>query len=123
MAEVPLICVVDDDESIREALPDLLKEFGYDVRVFSSARDFLKSDCIDEVACLILDIAMPRMSGPELSKVLEGRGKRIPTIYITAHGDETLRPSLMQQGAVEYLLKPFSDTTLREAIETALTGR
>jgi FixJ family two-component response regulator len=123
MAEVPLICVIDDDESVREALPDLLKEFGYDVRVFSSARDFLKSDCIDEVTCLILDIAMPDMSGPELSKVLEGQGKQIPTIYITAHGDEMLRPSLMRQGAVEYLLKPFSDTTLREAIETALTGR
>ena len=123
MADALLICVVDDDESVREALPDLLREFGYAVRAFSSAHEFLSSDSLDETKCLILDIAMPGMSGPDLQKELGIRGWRIPTIFITAHGDETLRPWLLEQGAVECLAKPFADTALLNAIEAALAGR
>lgn len=123
MADARLVCVVDDDESVREALPDLLHEFGYSVRAFSSARDFLGSDCIDRPQCLILDIAMPGMSGPDLQRELHARGKRIPIVFITAHGDDTLRPWLMEQGAIECLAKPFSDTALRDAIERAFAKK
>ena len=123
MVDLPLISIVDDDESVREALPDLVREFGYAVRAFSSARDFLASDCVDQTRCLILDIAMPGMSGPDLQRELNLHGKPIPIVFITAHGDETLRPWLLEQGAVECLSKPFTDTALREAIEKALTKK
>ena len=115
-----MLSVVDDDESVREALPDLLRELGYGVRTFASAYDFLSSDFIDRTDCLILDVAMPGMSGPDLQNTLNARGKRIPTIFITAHGNEALRPRLLEQGAVECLAKPFSDTDLSEAIKIAL---
>lgn len=120
MAEAPLVSVVDDDESIREALPDLLREFGYAVRTFPSAQAFLSSDCVDATSCLILDIAMPGMSGPDLQRELKTRPRRPPIIFISAHGDETLRPWLLEQGAAECLSKPFSDTALRDAIERTL---
>jgi FixJ family two-component response regulator len=115
-----LVSVVDDDESVRESLPDLLREFGFAVQVFSSAEEFLASDCIGKTRCLILDIAMPGMSGPHLQRELTLRRQEIPIVFITAHGDETVRPRLLKQGAVECLLKPFSDTALREALSAAL---
>ena len=120
MAERSLVSVVDDDESVRESLPDLLKEFGFAVQAFSSAEEFLASDCVCETKCLILDVAMPGMSGPDLQRELMLRRKEIPIIFITAHGGETVRPQLLEQGAVECLFKPFSDTALREALNTAL---
>jgi FixJ family two-component response regulator len=115
-----LVSVVDDDESVRESLPDLLKEFGFSVRVFSSPEEFLASDCIDETECLILDIAMPGMTGPDLQRELKIRGQKIPIIFITASTDQTVRPRLLERGAVECLFKPFSDTALLEALNTAL---
>ena len=114
-----LVSVVDDDESVRESLPDLLTEFGYAVRAFSSAEEFLASDCIGLTKCLILDIAMPGMSGPDLQRELKLRRQEIPIVFITAHGDNTVRPRLLEQGAVDCLFKPFSDTALREALNTA----
>jgi FixJ family two-component response regulator len=111
--------VVDDDESIRESLPDLLKELGYSARAFSSAEEFLASDCVGETRCLILDIAMPGMTGPLLQRELTVRGYEIPIIFITAQADETVRPCLLEQGAVECLFKPFSDTALFEALNLA----
>ena len=119
MVERSLVSVVDDDESVRESLPDLLKEFGYAVRVFSSAEEFLASNCVGQTGCLLLDIAMPGMSGPDLQRELTLRRQEIPIVFITAHGDETVRPRLLEQGAVECLLKPFSDTALREALDAA----
>ena len=116
----PFVSVVDDDESVRESLPDLLKEFGFAVQAFSSAEEFLASDSLGRTNCLILDIAMPGMSGPELQRELTRRMHRIPIVFITAHGDETVRPRLLEQGAVECLFKPFSDTALREALDCAL---
>jgi FixJ family two-component response regulator len=116
----PLVLVVDDDESVRESLPDLLREFGFAAESFSSAEQFLASDCVDEARCLILDIAMPGMSGPDLQRELKLRGLEIPIIFITAQGDETIRPRMIEQGAVECLLKPFSDTALLEALNRAL---
>jgi FixJ family two-component response regulator len=115
-----LVSVVDDDESVRESLPDLLREFGFAVRAFSSAEDFLASDCVDQTKCLILDMAMPGMTGPDLQQELRIRRKEIPIVFITAQRDETVRARVLEQGAVECLLKPFSDTALRDAINAAL---
>jgi FixJ family two-component response regulator len=115
-----LISVVDDDESVRESLPDLLAEFGFDARVFASAQAFLASDCIAETKCLVLDIAMPEMTGPDLQAELARQGRRIPIIYITAQRDEALKLSLVLRGAVDCLFKPFSDASLLEALTTAL---
>jgi len=119
-AERPLVSVVDDDQSVRESLPDLLGEFGFAARTFSSAEEFLASDGIDQTRCLLLDFAMPGMSGPDLQRELKLRGRRIPIIFITASTDKTVRPRLLEQGAVECLFKPFSDTALLEAINSAL---
>lgn len=118
--ERPLVSIVDDDESVRESLPDLLREFGFAVRAFSSAAGFLSSDCIDETRCLILDIAMPGMNGPELQHELKLRRREIPIVFITARRDENIRPRVLEQGAVECLFKPFSDTALLDAINAAL---
>jgi FixJ family two-component response regulator len=120
MAERSLVSVVDDDESVRESLPDLLKEFGYAVQTFSSAEAFLASD-VSQTRCLILDIAMPPgMSGPDLQRELSRRGERIPIVFITAHGDDTVRPRLLEEGAVDCLFKPFSEAALLKAVNAAL---
>jgi len=116
----PLVSVVDDDESVRESLPDLLRQFGYAVQAFSSAEEFLGSDDVGQTRCLILDVAMPGMTGPELQRELTARGQEIPIVFITAHRDDGLRPRLLAQGAVECLFKPFSETALREAIDAAI---
>jgi FixJ family two-component response regulator len=121
MAGRSLVSVVDDDESVRESLPDLLKEFGYAVQTFSSAEAFLASDYLSQTRCLILDIAMPPgMSGPDLQRELSRRGERIPIVFITAHGDDTIRPRLLEEGAVECLFKPFSEAALLKAVGAAL---
>lgn len=119
MAKLPLISVVDDDESVRESLPDLLREFGYDVRAFASAEEFLNSGYMDETGCLILDIAMPGMTGPELQQELKSRGRKTPIIFVTAHADDDTRPRLMNNGAVECLSKPFSEKALMNALNVA----
>jgi len=118
-----LISVVDDDESVRESLPELLKELGFDARTFSSAREFLASDAPLHSNCLILDVAMPGMSGPELSHELRGRDLKIPTIFITARKDEAVRSRLLREGAVECLFKPFSDTALLKALNKAVGNK
>jgi FixJ family two-component response regulator len=118
--EPRLLSVVDDDESMRDSLPDLIKEFGFAARAFSSADEFLSSGSIDETSCLILDIAMPGMSGPELYEELKRRGREIPTIFITAQKDERIRARVFEQGAAGFLLKPFSDADLLAAIKSAL---
>ncbi len=116
----PLVSVVDDDESVRESLPDLLTEFGLAVRAFSSAEEFLNSKSLARTRCLILDIAMPGMSGPDLQRELKRRRLGIPIVYITADADESVRPRMLEQGAVDCLFKPFSDSDLRKALEVAL---
>ncbi len=115
-----LVSVVDDDESVRESLPDLLKEFGFAARAFSSAEEFLASDCVDQTRCLILDVAMPGMTGPDLQRELRHPRQAIPIIFITGDRDATVRPRLIEQGAVECLFKPFSDTALLAALNKAL---
>jgi FixJ family two-component response regulator len=119
MAALSLVSVVDDDESVRESLPDLLREFGFAVEAFSSAEEFLMSDYVGQTACLILDIAMPGMTGPQLQQELQLRQTDIPIIFITAHGDATVRPDMLERGAVECLIKPFSDAALLAALHVA----
>ena len=115
-----LITVVDDDESVRESLPDLLKEFGFEAQTFSSAEEFLASKSIAETRCLLLDVAMPGMTGPDLQKELMRRDKSIPIVFITAQRDEAIRPRLIAEGAVDCLFKPFEPTDLLQALNTAL---
>ena len=119
MTSRSLVSVVDDDESVRESLPDLLREFGFAARAFASAEEFLASDCVGDTNCLILDIAMPGMSGPALQLELSRREWAIPIVFITAERDETMRPRLLQAGAVDCLFKPFSETALLEALSAA----
>ena len=118
-----LVSIVDDDESVRESLPDLLRQLGFAAQAFSSAEAFLASESVNETRCLILDIAMPGMSGPELRRELASRRQDIPTIFITASGDKNLRPRLLADGAVECLFKPFSDAALLDALKAALRVR
>jgi len=121
--ERPLISVVDDDESVRESLPDLLGEFGFAARAFPSAEEFLASDCVGQTRCLILDVVMPGMSGPELQRELKLRRRELPIVFITAQREETVRPQVLEQGGIECLFKPFSDTALLEAINSAFHPR
>jgi FixJ family two-component response regulator len=116
-----LVSVVDDDESVRESLPDLLNEFGYAVRTFSSALEFLASDALDHARCLLLDIAMPVMTGIELQAELKRNDKRIPIIFMSATQDEAVRARVIELGAAAYMAKPFSDTALLEALRSVMT--
>ena len=123
MGKRSLVTVVDDDESVRESLPDLLREFGFAAEAFSSAEAFLASDVVRETSCLLLDVAMPGMSGPELQQELIRRRRDIPIVFITASGDESVRPRLLAEGAVECLFKPLSETALLDALNAALRVR
>ena len=118
-----LVSVVDDDESVRESLPDLLRQLGFDAQAFPSADAFLASEFVGQTRCLILDIAMPGMSGPDLQRELTRRRHDIPIVFITANGDRSLRPRLLEQGAAECLFKPFSEAALIEALDAALRTR
>jgi FixJ family two-component response regulator len=120
MGTSPLISVVDDDESVRESLPDLLREFGFAAEAFSSAEEFLASDFLAQTRCLVLDIAMPGMTGPDLQQELVRRRQEIPIVFITAHADEAVRSSMLERGAVECLFKPFTETALLEALNAAV---
>ena len=118
-----LLSVVDDDEMLRESLPELLREFGFAARAFSSGQEFLSSNYVDETRCLILDVAMPEMSGLDLQQELKRRGQAIPIIFISGQKDEDLRKQAFRQGAVRFLYKPFSDSDLLEAVNAALDGK
>ena len=118
-----LVSVVDDDESVRESLPDLIRQFGFAVQAFSSAEAFLASDVLNQTSCLLLDIAMPGMSGTELQAELIRRRHAIPIVFVTANGDRTVRPRVIAHGAVECLFKPFGETALLDAINAALRTR
>jgi FixJ family two-component response regulator len=119
-AKRSLVSVVDDDAFVREALPDLLKELGYSSQAFPSAEAFLSSSVVADTRCLILDVAMPDMTGPELHRELIRRRQDIPVIFVTAIGDEALRPRLLAEGAVDCLFKPVSEQALIDALHTAL---
>ena len=115
-----LVSVIDDDESVRESIPSLLRAFGFDARAFDSAEAFLASDAIEATKCLILDVAMPGMSGPELFEQLKQGPTDIPVIFITAHGTSELCGRLIRLGAAACLQKPFDPMALMEALQHAL---
>jgi FixJ family two-component response regulator len=117
--DTPLVGIVDDDESMRESLPDLLREYGLAPRCFETAAAFLASGLAEKAKCLILDIAMPGMTGPELTRELARRGYAIPIIFITARIHAASRPEI-REGAVACLIKPFSDKALHDALRKAL---
>jgi FixJ family two-component response regulator len=123
MSNLPLISVVDDDESVRESLSGLIRSVGFGVMVFASAEEFLASNRLLDADCLILDVRMPGMSGIDLQRQLAASHTSIPVIFITAHGDEEARVRALNGGAVDYLLKPFSEEALLKAIDTALKSK
>ena len=123
MTTPSLVSVVDDDESVRESLPDMLRELGFAAAAFSSAEEFLASDVISRTNCLILDVKMPGMSGPDLQRALTALGQEIPIVFITASGDKAVRAGLLSDGAVECLFKPFSEAALLDALQSALGMR
>jgi FixJ family two-component response regulator len=122
-AKTRLVAIVDDDDSIRSALQGLLKAVGLPAQAFASGEEFLKSGQQHETACLITDIRMPGMSGLELQAKLNAEYCRIPTIFITAHGDANLRMQALRAGAVEFLAKPFDDEALLESVRGVLKVR
>ena len=119
-AKEKLVAIVDDDESVRIALTGLMKAVGLPAKTFASAMEFLDSGQQHHAACLIADIRMPGMSGLELQAKLNADRCRIPTIFITAHGDAEMRMQAMRSGAAEFLSKPFSDDVLLETVRAAL---
>jgi FixJ family two-component response regulator len=123
MAARALVSVVDDDESVRESLPDLLRELGFDAAAFSSGEDFLASDRVGLTKCLLLDVAMPGMTGPELQGELAKRKISIPIVFITAQQNGKLRSQLVKSGASACLFKPFSAIDLQNALNAALWPR
>src|SRR5215813_10914993 len=123
MAKIPVISIVDDDTSVRESLQSLIRSVGFAAEVFASAEEFLNSDHPRNTDCLILDIRMPGMNGLELQRQLVASGGEIPVIFITAHGDQETRSQALKDGAVEYLLKPFSEERLLNAIDMALSSK
>jgi FixJ family two-component response regulator len=120
MAASPLIVIVDDDASIRDALTSLLRSVGWRAEGFTSAEAFLQSGQVHTTACLLLDVQLPGVSGLELQRQLRSRQARMPIIFITAHGNEAMRAQALQAGAVAFFAKPFDDTALLEAIHAAL---
>jgi FixJ family two-component response regulator len=120
VTQTPVISIVDDDESVREAIESLMKSVGYIAKVFPSAGDFLSSDSLDETRCLILDVQMPGMSGLELQNRLVASKSRIPIIFISAHSDTEARSRALDAGAVGFLQKPFSEDALLNAINLSL---
>ncbi len=115
-----IIAIVDDDESVRFALEGMMKSVGLPAQTFASAEEFLKSGLQHQTACLITDIRMPGMSGLDLQNKLNAERCRIPTIFITAHGDAKMRLQALRAGAVEFLAKPFDDEVLLENVRAAL---
>ena len=120
MSDPPLISVVDDDDSVRESLQGLIRSVGFAVEVFASGEEFLRSNRLPDTSCLILDVRMPKMNGLELQRELAARNCEIPVVFMTAHGDEAAHAQAMRQGSVDYLLKPFKEESLLNAIHMAL---
>jgi FixJ family two-component response regulator len=118
-----LIIVVDDDQSVRGSLPELLRELGFTAKAFESAEELLASPDIPTAKCMILDVGLPGLSGPELQRELLRQGHAIPTIFITARSRKSIPPDLLEQGAIECVFKPFRERELREALDRVLAAR
>ncbi len=120
MAKRELVAIVDDDESVRESLPDLLRSYGLEADAFASAEAFLASGGLERTGCLVLDVAMPGMSGPELQLELLRAGRDIPIVFITAQPDERVRGAVLKAGALDYLIKPFTEDAILGAVRAGL---
>jgi len=120
MSDSPVISIIDDDPSVRQATDGLVRSLGYRAVTFASAEDFLQSDCIDDTSCVITDVQMPGLSGVELQSVLNARGTRLPMIFITAFPEDRIRRCVLEAGAVGFLSKPFEEAVLIEHLEAAL---
>jgi len=123
LPKVPVISIVDDDQSMRDATSALVRSIGFAAATFASAEDFLESDHIDDTSCLITDVQMPGLSGVELQSRLIAQGRHMPIIGVTAHPEESIRTQMMEAGAVGFLGKPFNDECLIDCIATALKSR
>jgi FixJ family two-component response regulator len=123
MSRQPLVALVDDDISVRESVHGLLQRGGFAVRAFASAEAFLSAGVAETTRCLILDVALPGMSGADLQQELARRATGVPIVFITARDDQALKLRLLGAGAVACLFKPFSNTALIAAVETALGRR
>ena len=119
---VSLVGVVDDDESLREAISSLLRSAGYRCSVFPSARAFLESDTLEATDCMVLDVRMPEVTGPELQAKLRAMNSAVPVIFVTAHADDEVRARALRDGASAFLNKPFSEDALLDAIRSALNA-
>ena len=115
-----LVVIVDDDESVRESLPDLLRQLGYGTQAFASAEELLASDAVLKAKCLILDIGLPGMSGPDLHRELLRRGYATPAIFITGRSNRSIPPDLLEKAGIACLFKPFSEQDLQAALDVAL---
>jgi FixJ family two-component response regulator len=122
MANAPVVAVVDDDESVRESLRGLFRSVGFTVHVFASAADLLASDALRATDCVILDVRMPGMTGLELQRRLAASRRDLPVIFMTAHDDAPTRSQALSGGAVDYLIKPFSEEALLDAVQAALAS-
>ena len=123
MMESPVISIIDDDPSVRQATDGLVRSLGYRSVTFASAEDFLQSNCIEDTSCVITDVQMPGLSGVELQSMLRERGTRVPMIFITAYPEDRIRRCVLEAGAVGFLSKPFEEAVLIEHLETALGAR
>ena len=117
------VAIVDDDESIRAALQGFMKEAGLPAQAFASAEEFLGSGDLSQVGCLVADIRMPGMSGLELQARLSADRHRMPIVFITAHGDESMKMQALRAGAVEFLAKPFDEEVLLDCVRAAMENR
>ena len=117
------VAIVDDDESIRAALQGFMKEAGLPAQAFASAEEFLGNGELNQVGCLVADIRMPGMSGLELQARLNAERHKIPTVFITAHGDASMRMQALRAGAVEFLAKPFDEEVLLDCVRAAMENR
>lgn len=122
MSKAPVISIVDDDESVREATKGLVRSLGYATVTFSSAEEYLRSDRVRDTSCLITDVQMPGMTGVELQDRLIASGKRTPVIFVTAFPEDNIRARVLEAGAFGYLSKPFNDECLIECLDEALKG-
>jgi FixJ family two-component response regulator len=120
LPKVPVISIVDDDSSMRDATSALVRSLGFTVATFASAEDFLESSRIDDTACLITDVQMPGLSGVELQSRLIAQGRNMPIIGVTAFPEESVRSQMLEAGAVGFLSKPFNDECLINCLATAL---
>jgi CheY-like chemotaxis protein len=120
MLKAPIIGIIDDDESVREATKGLIRSLGYNAAIFASAEEYLRSDCVSNSACLITDLNMPGMSGADLQDHLIAEGRHVPIIFITAYSDEKVRVRVLDAGAFGFLRKPFDDEDLIECLNKAL---